>query len=88
MSNRMFTFNFDFHPKSHLQEMMVSPVPSSPHDLDIQKILAITRRNSDIVNHMPILRSQMHPGTLMFVFVLKQRIAYDQIKLVVQAQEM
>ena len=56
--------------------------------LDIKKILAIVGTNSDLVNHMLISRSRMHPGTFMFVFVLKQRIAYDQIKLVAQAQEM
>ena len=68
--------------------MMVSPALNSPHDLDIKKIQAIVGMNSDIVNHVPISRSWMHLGTFMFVFVLKQRIAYDQIKFIAQAQQM
>ena len=40
------------------------------------------------VNYMPILTSWIPPGTFKFVFVLKQRIANDQIKLVAQVQEM
>lgn len=69
---------FYFHIKGSIQEKIVSrPAFNTSHDFDIKNILTITRTDNDEIRHMPIFRPAVHPDTLLLVFVLEKKIAYN-----------
>ena len=66
---------------------MIGEARGSPHYSSMMNVMDVPLPDDDEVNLMPVTRSRMHPGCLIFVFLLEQCIGDDKLALSTHRQK-